>query len=258
MLSLRFPGGFPMRLTLANVSTKVAQADFQAVVLAIAKQVTHHFQPEWHIGAELKAIALPLNGKKAPVQRDADAIIYLGDSSEDPTTGVKGAYGYHSANNRKIPYGFIYLNICGKSREVWTSTLSHEVLELLADPDAALTASGPAPKGHTGPVHYDIEVCDPTQGDTYSIDHVVVSNFVGKSYFGLSGGSGRTNYLNLRLAPFGVRPRGYLQYERGSRAHQVYGRAVTQSQKDAKKKMQTVRRNARRIERLMQNRSQQA
>ncbi|HLY41446.1 MAG TPA: hypothetical protein VKR52_09530 [Terracidiphilus sp.] len=247
-----------MKLTIANVTTQVASADFDAAVAAIGKQVAQHFEPEWSISATLKPIALPLNGKKAPVQKDADAIIYLGDSSDDPTTGVSGAYGYHSANNAKIPYGFVYLDICERYKEVWTCTLSHEVLELLGDPDAAMTVTGPAPKGKSGTVYYDLEVCDPTQGDIYSIDNVVVSNFVGKKYFGLSGGTGNTNYLNLKLAAFGVRPGGYFQYEQGGRAHQIFGSKVTEDQKKAKKKMQNIRRNARRVERISRGKKSKA
>ena len=238
-----------MNLTIANVSATITDAELQAAVAAIGKQVTENFQPEWRIGAALKSVAIPLKGKKAPVQKDADAVIYVGDSSEDPTTGVSNALGYHSANNKKIPYGFIYLDICKQAGEVWTCTLSHEVLELLGDPDAAMTVTGPAPKGK-GTVYYDLEVCDPTQGDSYSIDNVVVSNFVGKKYFGLSGGTGNTNFLKLPLKAFGVRPGGYLQYEKGGRAHQIFGKQVTTTQKKAKKKMAPIRRNARREARL--------
>ncbi len=250
-----------MNLTIANVSTQIAQKDFRAAVRAIAKQVTQHFKPEWGSGATLKAIALPLGAKKAPIQRDADAIIYLGDSSADPSTGVKGALGYHDTNNKRIPYGFVYLDICAQSKEVWTCTLSHEVLELLGDPDAVLTVSGPRPKHASGPkpkkvagtVYYDLEVCDPTQGDQYKIDKVVVSNFVGKRYFGMSGGSGKTNHMGLPLRPFGVRPNGYLQFEQGSRAHQIWGPSVTPAQKKAKQKTKSIRRNGRRISRLTGN-----
>lgn len=239
-----------MNLTVANVSTKVEQSAFQAAVDAIAKQVAEHFHPEWSINADLKAIRLPLGNRKAPIQKGADAVIYLGDSSEDPTIGVSGAYGYHAANNKKVPYGFVYLDICAQSGDQWTVTLSHEVLELLGDPDAAMTVTGPPPKGASGTVYYDLEVCDPTQGDNYKIDDVLVSNFVGKSYFGLSGGGGKTNYLGLPLRPFGVRPGGYFQYEKGGRGHQVWGRDVTNAQKKAKEKMKKVRRNARRLQKL--------
>lgn len=238
-----------MKLTLANVSSRISQREFRAVVAAIAKQVRRDFEPEWGRGATLKAIALPLDGKRAPIQKDADAIIYFGDSSEDPTTGVKGALGYHSANNRKLPYGFVYLDICKEYDETWTATLSHEVLELLADPDVLFAVAGPHPKTHKHTVYYDLEVSDPTQGDTYHIDRVQVSNFVGRAYFRLTGGSGRTNHLNLPLKPFKVRPNGYVQYETGSTSHQIYGRQVTPKQKAAKKKMGTIRRNGRRAAR---------
>jgi hypothetical protein len=239
-----------MRLTLANVSSHVPQPKFLDAVKAIQKQVTRDFEPEWHIDARLKGIALPLDGKKAPVQKDADAIIYLGDSSEDPTTGVSGALGYHSANNKKIPYGFVYLNICDQCKEAWSCTLSHEMLELLGDPDAVMTVTGPAPKGKPGTVHYDFEVCDPTQGDQYSINRVAVSNFVGRKYFGMSGGSGKSNFLNLPLTVFGVRPGGYFQYEKDGKAHQIFGKKVTRAQKAAKKKIEAIRRNGRRIARI--------
>ncbi len=239
-----------MNLVIANVSTQVAHAEFRAAIRAIQKQVTDHFKPEWGVGAALKPITISLGARKAPIQKDADAILYLGDSSSDPTTGVKDAYGYHAANNKGIPYGFVYLDICASSKEPWSCTLSHEVLELLGDPDAVLTATGPSPKNASATVYYDLEMCDPTQGDTYKIDGIVVSNFVGRRYFGMSGGSGRTNHLNMRLRPFGVRPGGYLQYEFSGKAHQIYGSRVTDKQKAAKKKMEHIRRNARREGRL--------
>jgi len=239
-----------MNITIANISTQVSAAQLQSAVSAIGQQITQHFEPEWHIAATLNGTALSLKGK-APIQQDTDAIIYLGDSSQDPTTGVQGALGYHATNHAKIPYGFIYLDICEKYGEVWTCTLSHEVLELLGDPDAVMTVTGPAPKGKgKGDVYYDLEVCDPTQGDSYKIGDVVVSNFVGRSYFGMTGGSGNTNYLKLPLTPFGVRPKGYFQYEDKTGAHQVYGKQVTKSMLAAKALMEDGRRNERRKERL--------
>lgn len=237
-----------MQVTIANVSS-IPQHAFRSAVAAIAKQVRRDFAPEWGIRATLKAVQLPLGKKRAPIQKDADAVIYFGDSSSDPTTGVKGALGYHSANNARLPYGFVYRDICKEYDEVWTETLSHEVLELLGDPDVLLTVAGPNPKNHQHTVYYDLEVCDPTQGDSYSIDRVKVSNFVGKAYFRMTGGNGRTNHMSLPLRPFGVRPNGYLQYETGSTSHEIYGPSVTPRKKAAKKKMGKVRRNGRRAAR---------
>jgi hypothetical protein len=241
-----------MNLTVANISTKVGSAEFQAAIAAIARQVNEHFQPEWGIAAQLSGTPLSITDGKAPTDGQHDAIIYLGDSSQDPTTGVENALGYHFTNQGSIPYGFVYLDICAEYGETWSCTLSHEVLELLADPNATHTVTGPPPAGVQGNVAYDLEVCDPTQGDNYKIDAVEVSNFIGRSYFEMPGGSGKTNYLGLPLVAFGIRPKGYLQYEDGSGAHQVQGAQVTPQQLAAKKKMGRGRRNWRRMERAIE------
>jgi hypothetical protein len=238
-----------MILTIANISAVIGAAEFQAAVAAVGRQVAEDFQPEWDVTAYLRGTAVSL-ARKAPIQGNHDAIIYVGDSSQDPTTGVSGALAYHSETYADIPYGFVYLDICAAYGVTWTSALSHEVLELLADPNAVLTVTGPAPDGASGYVYYDLEVCDPTQGDSYTIDSVIVSNFVGRNYFGLTGGNGKSNYLNLPLAPFGVRPSGYVQYEVGGKTHQIQGENVTESQLAAKKLMKAGRRNERRRVRL--------
>jgi hypothetical protein len=241
-----------MRLTIANISTALSSPDVAKVVAAIGRQVAEHFKPEWAITATLTAHKLTIAGKHtAPIDGDHDAIIYLGDASQDPTTGVNGALGYHFTNHTHIPYGFVYLDICKQHGEAWNVALSHEVLELLADPNAETTVIGPGPKGASAHVHYDLEVCDPTQGDTYEIDGVAVANFVGKAYFHERGGSGKTNHLGLPLEPLGVRPGGYFQYEDGAQAHQVTGPHVTKAMLDAKALMGKARRNARRAERLV-------
>jgi hypothetical protein len=247
-----------MDLTIANISTQVSSTQLDAAIAAISSQVTNDFQPEWGAGANLRGISASLqNG--GTLQGNTDAIIYLGDSSQDPTTGIEGALGYHFRTHAGVPYGFVYLDICAMYDEEWSCTLSHEVLELLADPTAALTVAGPAPQTAAAPppagapgssVYYDLEVCDPTQGDTYTIAGITVSNFVGRKYFDLTGGNGQTNHLNLPLVPFGVRPGGYYQYEDGNGAHQIQGQKVTARQLEGKKLMGRGRRNARRRERV--------
>ena len=235
-----------MHITIANLSTTIAPSDFQAAVRAISRQVNEDFSPEWGIAAVLSGVTTNLkDGKLAPVDGRRSAIIYVGDSTNDPTTGVQGALGYHSDNHKNVPYGFIYLDICKEAGENWTVTLSHEVLELLADPTAVITITGKAPHG-SGSVYYDLEVCDPTQGDSYVVDNVRVSNFVGKAYFALSGGSGKTNFLDLDLKPFGVRPLGYFQYEDSTGPHQVEGQDAARAMTLKKTRLAKVRRNSRR------------
>jgi hypothetical protein len=236
-----------MNITIANISKRLPTRDFEAAVAAIGRQVNEHFQPEWGVAATLTPVTTALPKPKAPIQGAHQAIIYLGDSSEDPTEGVNNALGYHTVTYAGIPYGFVYLNVAARSDQVWTACLSHEVLELLADPSASATVTGPTPGGKPGTVAYDLEVCDPTQGDTYTIDSIAVSNFVGRKYFGLPGGGGKVNYLDLPLVPFGVRPTGYFQYEAGNQAYQVFGQAASKDQFNANRDlMGLARRNQRR------------
>jgi hypothetical protein len=239
-----------MRLTVANISTTIAADEFEAALRAIEHQVNAQFQPEWHVAATLRGVALDLQAAAAPIDDHADAILYVGARAQDPTRGVDEAIGYHDTNHANVPYGFVFLDVCERQHEVWTTTLSHEVLELLVDPNAEKTVPGAHPTIPGRTVRYDLEVCDPTQGDSYLVDGVRVSNFVGRSYFGLVGGSGRTNFLGLELAAFGVRRNGYVQYEDGQKAHQVFGEAVTNDMRAAKALLKTGRRNARRAARL--------
>jgi hypothetical protein len=241
-----------MKMTIVNMAS-VDRTAFRNAIRAIATQVTSDFQPEWGVGATIHNITLTKLPTKARIEGRHDAILYVGDSSEDPNTGIDGALGYHSANHRDVPYGFVYMDVVREYDEEWTTTLSHEVLELLADPSAALTVTGPDPKRHTHMVHRDLEVCDPVQGDSYEITGIKVSNFVNRAYFGLVGGSPSTNFLELELAAFGVRPGGYFQYEDGNQVLQVQGaRALEMKAKRdvARLKMGKGRRNARRAARF--------
>jgi hypothetical protein len=241
------PFAAPLTILVVNVSTSIGDAEFARAVAAVGVQVSQHFAPAWGQAATLVPARLALNGLKANVDGVAHAVIYVGDASSDPTVGVAGAYGYHSLTHGALPYAFVYLDVCAKAKEPWSCTLSHEVLELLADPNTLTTVSGPAPNGPPGQtVRYDLEVCDPTQGDHYEIDGIAVSNFVTKAYFGLSPAAAATNHLGLPLAPFGVRPLGYIQYEDLLGAHQVNGPQVDKARIAARAMLAGYRRNARR------------
>jgi hypothetical protein len=239
-----------MRLTIVNVSTTIQKPEFQEVVKAIARQVGEDFGPIWSTTAIIRGVTRTIK-TKAHIEGIHDALIYVGDQTKDPNgASIKDAFGYHSANYSNIPFGFVYLDVCEKFGEAWSSTLSHEVLELLADPSASLTIAGPNPdKEVPHSVAYDLEVCDPTQGDGYIIDDIAVSNFVTPTYFGKTGVGSKTNFLKLSLAPFGVRPGGYFQFEDGTKVYQVNGEKVTEDRKVGREMLGPYRRNKRRAER---------
>lgn len=245
-----------MKVTIANISESIPQEKFKAVVQAVERQCVRDFRKEWKKSGKLRAAALDLGTKPARIQGAHDAIIYVGDRSQDPRKGVQSALGYHSANHKRIPYGFVFLDIVKKSHQVWSATLSHEVLELLADPTAVETVPGPGPRKNQGTVQYYLEVCDPTQGDTYKIDGIPVSNFVTPGYFKLPRSKPHTNFLRLKLKPFGVRRSGYVQYVHGKRMSEVDGEILKgrlPAVKRLRRKMGVGRRNNRRAARIREN-----
>jgi hypothetical protein len=142
-----------------------------------------------------------------------DAVLYLWDEVD-----VKDALGYHDRNHHGIPYGFVFTELSRKIGENWTVTLSHEALELIADPEVNLLVAGPHPEDPKRDVFRWYEMCDAVQAETYRIDGVEVSNFVLPLYF--TGGEeegGRNDFLgrsyNGRTLPsFGVNPGGYVGF----------------------------------------------
>lgn len=239
-------GGAPARLVIANLSS-VADAELSAALAAIQIQINRDFQPEW--GATTILAAQRMTSPKSTVQIDAaqDAIIYLGDAAQDPSSGIDGLLGHHNLTNPGVPFGFVFLDACRQRKLDWSVIVSHEVLELLADPYASTRVVGPDPKTRGAPdVAFELEVCDATEMDFYPIGTVKVSNFVTQRYFGRNGPSASTNFRGLPLAAFTVRPGGYAQYHDSDGVQTLNGNHVSRGQMGAQAMMGQGRRNARR------------
>jgi hypothetical protein len=238
--------GAPTRLKVVNLSDSVSDAELKRVLAAIDVQVSQHFGPEWRCSVVLSQARMDLAGKMPAVDTNSDAIIYLGDTTNSTVTGLLYAKGFHDKNLQGVPYGFVFLDVCKLYGEHWSVTLSHEVLELLADPTAALSVADPRPGAEPG-WQYALEVCDPTQGDHYLIGDVLVCNFVNRSFYGLQGGAAAMNYRKFPQAPFSPRENGYVQYQDSTGAsQQIWGTSITDGQKAARERMGDARRNARR------------
>jgi hypothetical protein len=185
-------------------------------IRAINRQIQEDFTPYWSMGATLR-----LEGKSQPKPKKnsimdmrGDAILYLWDDVAD----VDEALGYHDANNRGIPFGFVFRKLSQQVGENWTVTLSHEALEMIADPEANLLVQGPHPEETDREVFHWFEMCDAVQEETYKLDGVEVSNFVLPLYFTLDNEKGsRNDFLGKKsrgktLSSFGVNPGGYIGF----------------------------------------------
>ena len=216
-----------MIITVVNRSKTITDEQVLDAIRAINRQIREDFEPYWSLGAMLRlegSVGERADKLKLPEMR-GDAILYLSDKAD-----VAGALGYHEANFRGIPYGFVFTDLCKKLKENWTVTLSHEALELIGDAQGNLLVQGPHPANPNKEVFHWFEMCDAVQSQTYQIDGVEVSNFVLPLYFTPEEQEGSRNDFLGRLdnngkglRSFGVGAGGYVgYYDPQTRTHETY------------------------------------
>jgi hypothetical protein len=176
------------------------------VIRAINRQIKEDFEPYWSMGAVLR-----LEGRTEdkpdpmyPVDMRGDAIIYVWDKANEEASKsleeeAEEAIGYHGQNFRGIPYGFVFIDVAERLNQDWSVALSHEALEMIADPELNLLVQGPhpeEPQNRNRYVFHYYEVCDAVTAESYEIEGIKVSNFVLPLYF--TGGEeydGRKDFL---------------------------------------------------------------
>jgi hypothetical protein len=195
----------------------LTDVDAQAAVLALQKQVTNDFAPVWGINADLSFV--PRNGEPAV---GAWWLVLL-DTSDQAT-----ALGYHDLTVDGLPLGKAFVLTDKQAGLQWTVTASHELLEMLGDPDINLWAF-PHPEAHTDRL-YAYEMCDACEADAlgYLIDGTLVSDFLYPAWFESFRLPGSTQFDRQShiQEPFQIPPGGYsLVYDirTGTGYQQIYG-----------------------------------
>ncbi|WP_374349537.1 hypothetical protein, partial [Chitinimonas sp.] len=160
-----------IKIAIINASTMVNDADATAVVAALQTQVSRDFAPAWGIDATLRLV--PKGGKP---EKGEWWLTLLDDSDQ------ASALGYHDLTKSGLPSGKVFVKSSQSSHVHWSVTASHEVLEMLVDPNINLTVFEQSSKGSR---LYAYEVCDACEGDDYAykIDGVLVSDFVYPAWF---------------------------------------------------------------------------
>lgn len=246
-----------MRISVLNITHGlIPDEEVQAAIRAVNRQIAEDFAPYWSVTGRLRLEGASTSQPDSdnPVDMQGEAIVYLWDECN-----VANALGYHEANHRGIPCGFVFIEIATELGEPWTVTFSHEVLEMLGDREANLLVQGPHPDPaeHGREVYHWREMCDAVQDDSYLIDNVRVSNFVLPLYFTehLEAGH-RNDFLGARgLKSFGVNPGGYIGfYDPKLGSHEtwsdesktdIHGRPVSGRRLEYKDKARQVRRGNR-------------
>ena len=153
-----------------NKSTAVTDDAIRSLLLVLTTQLNRDFTPKWNVNATLVFVGA---GTIAPSGAWPFEIL---DNTDDLRF-----YARHIFDG--APIGRVFAatdNLCGVN---WQVCVSHELMEMLVDPQLNQFALGP------NGAKYDKEVCDPVQDDSsaYNIGGTLVSNFVFPSWFDPNG-----------------------------------------------------------------------
>lgn len=187
-----------MEITLAivNRSRTLSDADVLPVVAALQVQVNRDFAPAYGIGAALGFVP---KSEHAPEEHWQQIIV---DEGTDPA-----ALGFHEVTALGWPVGYTSIDQTTKYGEKWSTTLSHELLELLADPYCFSLVYNPRRQEFVW-----LEVGDPCEAISYQIDGIDVSDFVLPAWFGAPRASKTDPFTHCGSInrAFALAPGGYV------------------------------------------------
>lgn len=186
---------------LLTVSQYVTTADLQAALPAFQTAVSRDFAPAW----------------------GQDATLFVGDPAHpspatmtitvSDTPDCLGCGGYHDRTARRQPYAKVFW----LPDESWQLILTHELFEMLADPQANRYAR-----------YHDrtwlVEVGDPVESGFYAyrIGGVVISDFILPAWYD-AGATGPYDFAGALRRPGQVGRHGYASWRTDDgRWHQVF------------------------------------
>ncbi len=184
-------------IALVSKTSKIKIGELQQVAAALQKQAIRDLGPVWGIEATVDAFT---RLKDVPTGYWP---IIIREKIDDPS-----AAGYHSDRYRQ-PFALV------KHDEGWPLTCSHEMCEMLVDPFGnRMVASGSVKPGQ-GRVSYLVEVCDPSEDDSfsYSVNGILLSDFYTPHYFDpVTSPSIRYSFTGAITKPKQVLKGGYLSW----------------------------------------------
>ena len=189
-----------MLIVVINKSTLVSNYEVKLMTLGVAKQARDHAAPAW----DVRPPKVEYRDSEAAAEPGSLKVLLFDDAD------VAGALGYHSDGPDGLPYGRVFVKITQKYNASVSGVLSHEVLELMMDPQANYWADN-----YNEKLSYALEVADPVENDYYNVDvdgkPVEVSNFVLPSWFDSNPPAGaKFDWLGKLSKPFTMTNKGYV------------------------------------------------
>lgn len=197
-----------LQVAILNHSNVVTPTALEQAVAALNVQLVRDFAPAWGIYAQVYVQNSPRIGQP---------VLYVLDNAT-----IAGALGYHD-EMLSSPEGFVFAGTAKQYGVPWESVMSHECLEMLADPWTN-TLVDTIYQGQETLVF--AEVADPVEGDGYLIDGMVMSNFVLPTWFlpWPVSGTPHVDFLRRLTAPLTVDAGGYFSYtQQIGQWQQVFG-----------------------------------
>src|SRR5262245_56394574 len=185
-----------IQVALVSRAKGITQTALSRVAAAVQKQVIRDFGPIWSIQASVDSF---------PRLED----VPLGAWPSDWHDHSNGNWlGYH-VDQHGQRYALV------KHTAGWEQTVSHEVLEMLADPFGNRVVAGQSVKPGQGRVRYLVEVCDPSE-DTqwgYTVNGILVSDFYTPHFFDpVRNPAVRYSFTGAITAPHTILRGGYLSW----------------------------------------------
>jgi hypothetical protein len=176
-------------VAIVSLTREVSTTSLLQAAAAVQKQITRDFTPFWGLQATVDAF-----DDLRSVPSDYHPVVVFADSAEligQLEFAVGAEYtarlvddferdrlsGLHLNAFTRQPFALV------EASDAWSVTLSHEVLEMIADPFGNRLIGAAHPLDPELRVKYLLEVCDPCQAVWYPVNGVPVADFYTPRYF---------------------------------------------------------------------------
>jgi hypothetical protein len=176
-------------IALVSLTREISTRSLLQAGAAVQKQLTRDFMPIWGFRATLDTFE-----DLSSVPSDYHPVVVFADSAElvgqlEVAIGPElvarlvddferdRLSGLHLNAFTRQPFALV------EASDAWSVTISHEVLEMVADPFGNRLVAAAHPLDERQRVKYLLEVCDPCQAVWYPVNGVPVSDFFTPRYF---------------------------------------------------------------------------
>jgi hypothetical protein len=201
------------------MTPEISTRSLMQTAAALQKQVTRDFTPIWGVTATVDAFEDLFS-----MPNDYLPIVLFGDARQladdlEAAVGDQIAARLVDAFERGDIAG-VHLNALTRqpfalvsAADAWTVKVSHEALEMLADPWGNQLVAAAHPTRPEQRVKYLVEVCDPCLSRWYPVNGVPVSDFYTPRYFDPVGVGGvRYSFTGAIEHPRQILEGGYLTF----------------------------------------------